>query len=92
MRTRLREDASFKNICELLEKDDARLTDVSLVEKDRFLGYFEELALLRNSAFINDRVAFYMFGYYAARCRESRCFWRGLNRNHELWALFLNFA
>jgi uncharacterized membrane protein YbhN (UPF0104 family) len=92
MRTRLREDVSFKNICDLLETDDESLKDIPIVERDRFLGFFEELALLRNSGFINDRVAFYMFGYYAARCRESRYFWRNLDRKHELWALFLSFA
>lgn len=49
LRSRLREDPSFKEICSLLEGDDPRLQEVPLVEKDRFLGFFEELALLRNT-------------------------------------------
>jgi hypothetical protein len=92
MRSRLREDESFKRICDLLETDDERLKDVSLVEKDRFTGFFEELALLRNSGFINDHVALYMFGYFAIRCFQSKNFWDGLNRNQPLWALFMDFA
>ncbi len=92
MRSRLREDPSFKNICELLETDDLRLRDVSLVERDRFIGFFEELALMRNSGFVNDQVALYMFGYYAVRCLESKNFWYGLNPEHSLWALFTDFA
>jgi hypothetical protein len=39
MRSRLREDDSFRYICNLLEGDDERLRDVSLVEKDRFIGF-----------------------------------------------------
>jgi|SRR5215203_4565382 len=92
MRTRLREDASFKNICELLEKDDPHLRDIPLIEKDRFLGFFEELALLRNSGFVNDRVVFYMFGYYAVRCVESKYFWRGLYARQDVWVVFRDFA
>jgi predicted ATPase len=95
MRSRLREDESFKRIC---EHDDERLREESLVEKDRFIGFFEELALLRNSGFINDHVTLYMFGYFAVRCFESKNLWNTsekdshLNRDHPLWALFMDFA
>jgi hypothetical protein len=92
MRSRLREDPSFKEICTLLENDDPRLRDVPLLEKDRFLGFFEELALLRNSGLINEHVTVYMFGYFAMRCLESSNFWHGLNREHSLWAAFVDFA
>jgi|SRR5882672_242324 len=92
MRSRLREDQSFKNICELLERDDKRLKTVPLVEKDRFMGFFEELALMQNSGLINDQVTLYMFGYFAVRCLDSANFWDGLNREHKLWALFIDFA
>ena len=92
MRSRLREDPSFKNICSLLERDDKELMKVPLYEKDRFLGFFEELALVNNSGLINEKVALYMFGYYAIRCLKSRNFWYGLDPNHQLWALFKDFA
>lgn len=92
MRSRLREDASFKNICQLLETDDEGLRKVPLVEKDRFIGFFEELALMRNSGLINDHVTLYMFGYFAVRCINSKNFWDGLNRDHKLWTLFMDFA
>jgi hypothetical protein len=92
MRSRLREDRTFARICELLEEDDELLRDIPLIEKDRFLGFFEELALMKNSGLINDRVALYMFGYYAIRCFESKNFWYNLNREEPLWSLFIDFA
>ncbi|MFN8748703.1 MAG: hypothetical protein ACK5ZE_13900 [Pseudanabaena sp.] len=92
MRTRLREDPEFKEICELLESDDPKLREIPLVQRDRFTGFFEELAIMHNSKLINDDVAFYMFGYFAIRCNHSENFWHGLNRNQKLWALFFSFA
>jgi hypothetical protein len=92
MRSRLREDPSFKNICQLLETDDEELKEIPLIEKDRLIGFFEELALMKNSGFINDQVSLYMFGYFAVQCLDSKNFWHGLNKSHNLWALFMDFA
>lgn len=92
MRSRLREDPSFKEICQLLETDDEKLTGVSLIEKDRFLGFFEELALIKKSGFINDDVCYYMFGYFAIKCKDSKNFWHSLNEGHDLWVLFTDFT
>lgn len=92
MRSRLREDEKFKEISELLETDDPKLREIPLVEKDRFTGFFEELAIMRNSGLINDHVMLYMFGYFAIRCKQSKNFWYGLNRQQPLWSLFFSFA
>ena len=92
MRSRLREDESFSRICDLLERDDPKLREIPLVDRDRFIGFFEELALLRNSGLINDEVTLYMFGYFAIRCIDSRNFWYDLNRDQPLWAAFMDFA
>ena len=92
MRTRLREDEEFKTICQLLETDDEKLRDIPLIQKDRFTGFFEELAIMRNSGLINDDVTLYMFGYFAIRCNQSKNYWHGLNRNQQLWSLFFSFA
>jgi hypothetical protein len=92
MRERLREDPVFVRICALLETDSKELQDVPLIEKDRFVGFFEELALMKNSGLVNDQVALYMFGYFAIRCSKSRNFWHGLNKEQALWSLFWDFA
>ncbi len=92
LRTRLRHDPVFVKICDLLEVDSKELQDIPLVERDRFIGFFEELALIRNSGLINDQVSLYMFGYFAIRCYQSSNFWHGLNRNQPFWSLFMDFA
>jgi hypothetical protein len=92
LRTRLRQDPQFSKLCDLLEVDSPELRSVPLVERDRFIGFFEELALMRNSGLINDQVCLYMFGYFAIRCLHSNNFWHDLNRDQQLWALFMDFA
>lgn len=92
MRSRLREDPSFKEICQMLETDNEHLQQIALIEKDRFLGFFEELALIKKSGFINNDVSLYMFGYFAIKCLDSKNFWIDLNKSHNLWVLFMDFA
>lgn len=92
MRTRLRLDKEFVEICDLLEGDSEKLRSIPLVQKDRFTGFFEELAIMRNSGLLNEQVTLYMFGYWAIRCNRSRNFWDGLNRDQALWSLFFHFA
>ena len=92
MRSRLRGNPTFINICELLETDSHDLRDVPLLDKDNFIGFFEELTLLWNSKVFNDEVVYYMFGYYALRCHKSSNFWSGLNRNQLQWAHFNEFV
>jgi hypothetical protein len=88
MRTRLRTNPEFVEICELLETDSPRLHDVPLLQKDNFIGFYEELALLWNSRVFNDQIVFYMFGYFALACWRSEHFWWNLNREQQLWAHF----
>jgi len=92
MRTRLRGDPSFSKICDLLEEDDPKLAKLTVVERDRFIGFFEELAILANSGLLSESITFYMFGYFAIRCYDSENFWSGLNRDQPLWSLFMDFA
>jgi hypothetical protein len=92
MRSRLREDSNFIEICELLEGDDPKLRAIPLVQKDRFTGFFEELAIMRNSGLMTDELALYMFGYYAILCDKSKNYWHGLNKKQALWSLFFDFA
>jgi hypothetical protein len=92
MRARLRQDQSFSKICDMLEVDSPELRDIPLVERDRFIGFFEELALMRNSGLITEQVTLYMFGYFAIRCYHSKNFWFGLNRDQPLWSLFMDFS
>jgi len=106
MRSRLREDKEFNEIIELLESGEEyedeeyekykklreKLRNLPVGQKDRFLSFFEELAIMRNSNLINDHVMSYMFGYYAIQCEQNDDFWSNLKRDHPGWTLFFSFA
>ena len=92
MRRRLTEDASFRNICELLDTDDIKLREISLQEKRNFGGFMEEMALMVNSGVVSKEVAHYMFGYYAILCDRSVNFWANIDRNSLYWTLFDDFV
>ena len=92
MRSRLKENTTFKEICALIEVDDPRLENVPFKEKRDLIGFFEDVALMMNSNLIKPAVAHYMFGYYAIRCWESKHFWSNVNRESQYWALFADFA
>jgi hypothetical protein len=88
MRSRLRGNDKFVHICQLLETDAEELRLVPLLDKDNFIGFFEELTLLWNSRVLSDEIVYYMFGYFAIRCWDSTNFWCGLNRNSLEWSHF----
>jgi hypothetical protein len=92
MRSRLRENSEFIEICEMLENDDEKLRDVPILRKDNFIGFFEELYLLWNSQVFNDEIVYYMFGYFALSCWRSENFWRDLNRGSPTWGHFREFV
>jgi predicted helicase len=88
MRTRLRANDKFIKICELLETDSEELCNLSLLDRDNFIGLFEELYLLWNSEVFRDEVVYYLFGYFAIRCWKSKNFWSDLNRHAPTWGHF----
>jgi hypothetical protein len=85
-------DGRFLQICHLLETDDDSLGQIPFEAKLEFLGFYEEVALMRNSKLLNDQVAYYMLGYYAIRCNESKTFWTGVNKDAVYWCVFNQFA
>jgi alpha-D-ribose 1-methylphosphonate 5-triphosphate diphosphatase PhnM len=92
MRRRLKENERFRIIAELLDTNDAELSNISFKDKRDYLGLFEEVALSMNSRLIRRQVAHYMFGYYAIRCWESQSFWGDVNRNSIYWRVFRDFV
>jgi hypothetical protein len=85
-------DATFAKITELLETDDRALKKVDPRDKWRYLYFFEEVALLLRARLIHDKVACYMFGYYAVQCDRSRWFWCSFPKKKEFWLLFFDFV
>ena len=86
-------DAAFAELTELLETDDPRLAEVSVRDKFRYLYFFEEVALLLKARLIHDKVACYMFGYYALLCDRSQSFWSSsFPKDEAYWLLFFDFV
>jgi hypothetical protein len=69
-----------------------RLRDMDIKKKHRFLGFFEEIAIMHDSGLIRTDVAHYMFGYFCIRCLQADEFWIGINRESYYWSLFMRFA
>jgi hypothetical protein len=79
----------------LLEDDNPKLKDIAYTAKHDFLGLYEEVAIMVTSKIMRMHVAYYMYGYYAIRCFNSRYFWMGDNapdRDSVYWHLFATFA
>lgn len=86
------EDVEHRQICVLLETDDVGLSSVSSEQKLKFLGFYEQVALMLNSNLLREEVAHYMFGFYAIKCLDSTHFWSDNDKNNQYWALFCSFA
>lgn len=86
-------NASYKNICNLLESDSHELSKISYEDKVSFLGFLEQIALLVNSKLLSIEIASYVYGYYVSRCSSSKNFWtEDLDKNSSYWSLFFSFA
>ena len=93
MRIRFKENETFASLFELLtKKHSPELRQLSYRDKQLFLGFYEEIALLVNTGLMNKHAAHYMFSYYAIRCWNSPDFWCGMDRESRFWRLFRNFV
>jgi hypothetical protein len=79
-------------ICMLLEHDSEDLRKIDVKERQKFLGFYELVAIMHNSKILKSEIAHYMFGYYAIRCLDSVNFWTEINKQSGYWALFVAFA
>lgn len=92
MRRRFLENATFRDICDLLIVDDPRLRTIPVQDKRNFGGFLEEIALMVNSGLISLETAHYMFSYYILSCWRSDNFWANIDREEIYWSLFRDFA
>jgi len=92
LRKKLKENLIFKKICLLLDLDSIDLQNIPFADKRDFLGLFEEIAIMKKSGLVKSEIAFYMFGYYAIRCWESKYFWDSVNQDSIYWYVFKDFV
>jgi hypothetical protein len=92
LRKKLKENAIFKKICFLIDTDSKELNEISFEDKRDFLGLFEEIAIMKNSGLVKKEISYYMFGYYAVRCWDSKNFWSSVNKESTYWKVFKDFV
>jgi hypothetical protein len=84
----VREFAKFDDLLDLLRTDSPRLKKLKPWQRERFLGFFEDLSLLINSGLIQEHLAFYTFGYWLERVWNSKNFWQDpKNKEDGYWFL-----
>jgi hypothetical protein len=84
----VKEFAKFGDILDLLRTDSPALKKLKPNERERFLGFYEDLALLINSNLIQEHLAFYAFGYWLERVWASKNFWQDpKNKEDSYWFL-----
>lgn len=84
----VRDFAKFDDLLDLLRSDSPRLKKLKPWQRERFLGFYEDLALLINSGLIQEHLAFYTFGYWLDRVWKSQNFWQDpKNREDGYWFL-----
>jgi hypothetical protein len=92
MRRRFLEDPLFRDILNLLDRDDPRLADLPVQDRRNFVGFLEEVAIMCESKMIRPQIAHYMFGRYVTLADDSQHLWHGLNKQGRYWTLFRRYA
>ncbi|MCA0132610.1 hypothetical protein [Winogradskyella alexanderae] len=91
-RDKMISDKNIKNILNLLEEDSPKIKELPRINRYKFIGYYEDIALLLNSKFIKPEIAHYMFAYYAKLCWANEDFWHDINRDSHYWRVFKEFV
>jgi hypothetical protein len=95
LRDKYNTDATFVKIREIIDSPDNRdisSREINIDDKRKFLGFYEEIAIMVKSGLIKEELAFYMFGYYAVRCNKMDAFTSYINEDKEYWEIFSEFA
>lgn len=74
------------------QEDKTELEKISIADKERFMAFYEEIALMNQSKLLSNNIAFYMFGYYALEAFRSPEFVKGVNMKSIYWSLFVSFC
>ena len=84
----VREFEKFDEIVALLFDDSPKLRKLSTLQREKFLGFYEQLALMQHSGLIQEHLAFYTFGYWLDKAWNSKHFWKDpRNKENEYWFL-----
>ena len=65
--------------------------EIPVDDKRKFLGFYEEIAIMVNSKVIKEELAFYMFGYYIIKCTELEAFRAYIDEDKQYWGVLTRF-
>jgi hypothetical protein len=84
----VKEFNKFDEILDLLQSDSPKLAKLRHSQREHFLGFYEDLALMLNSGLIQEHLAFYAFGYWLDKAWNSKHFWQDpKNKENTYWFL-----
>lgn len=87
------ENKDLQEIRRLLDfENKSALAKADPEKKQNFIHCYEDIAVMCESGLLNEKMAFYMFGFYAIRSLQSKEFWTGLNEGDFYYTLFRRFA
>lgn len=88
MRRRFQESAEFRQILDLVTKNDPSVSQINSQERRNLAGFLEEVGLMVNSGLIRPEVARVMFGVYVDLVKNCPSFWEGLEPESPDWTMF----
>jgi hypothetical protein len=84
----VKEFEKFDEILDLLRNDSPKLKKLRASQRERFLNFYEDLALMLNSGLIQEHLALYSFGYWLQKAWDSKHFWHDpQNKENGYWFL-----
>jgi len=84
----VREFGKYGEIIDLLRDDSPKLKKLKHSQREEFLGFYEDLALMLHSGLIQEHLAFYAFGYWLDKVWNSKHFWHDpKNKENTYWFL-----
>jgi hypothetical protein len=93
---KISDTVGFKRVVALIYGDEAKpgeqLCDIT--DKEDFMDFYEQIALLVNSGLMMKQVALYMHGAVAIQAYDSEDFWKDTDdhRTDPYWSLFRDFC
>jgi hypothetical protein len=87
------DDPPLSRVFNAIEEGDVEaIKALNRFDKEDFLAFYEELALMEASGLIRTEVAFQMFGFWILEAERQSAFWTPeITRDDPFWRLFFHF-
>ena len=89
LRKRFKETNSFAEIISYLDSNDDKLSKISISDKLKFLGFFDDIAIMVNSGLLNKYIATQAFGFYIQKTWNNKHMWWETNKRDSEYRILL---